>query len=104
MRHVVFATVAAFGLMAGAAMAQDVGYDATAPRPPIPGPAFTPIRPMPSPPLHPAAGRGSVPAGAATSSSTLVTGVNGSARQTKIFAATAAQSPRKPVPDDKHTG
>ena len=89
MKHVLFATVAAFGLMAGAAMAQDVAYDVTAPRPPIPGPAFTAIGPMPSP---------------ATSSSTLVTGVNGSTRQTKNFAATAAQSPRKPVPEDKHTG
>ena len=100
MKHVLFATVAAFGLMAGAAMAQDVGYDVTAPRPPIPGP---------------------VPTGAATSSSTLVTGVNGSTGQTGTpgfnlaspsviaipptnFAATAAQSPRKPVPDDKPPG
>jgi hypothetical protein len=99
MKHVLFATVAAFGLMAGAAMAQDVDY-VTTPRPHIPS---------------------QVPTGAATYSSTLVTGVDGSTWQTSTpgfyfaspsviaippsnFAATAAQSPRKPVPDDKHPG
>jgi hypothetical protein len=99
MKHVLFATVAAFGLMAGAAMAQDVDY-LTTPRPHMPS---------------------QVPTGAATYSSTLVTGVDGSTWQTSTpgfyfaspsviaippsnFAATAAQSPRKPVPDDKHPG
>ena len=98
MKHVLFATVAAFGLMAGAAMAQDVDY-VTTPRPHIPS---------------------QVPTGAATYSSTLVTGVDGSTWQTGTpgfyfaspsvpipppnFAATAAQSPRKPAPDDKHPG
>src|SRR6202790_4363693 len=99
MEHVLFATVAAFGLMAGAAMAQDVDY-VTTPRPHMPS---------------------QVPTGAATYSSTLVTGVDGSTWQTNTpgfyfaspsviaipppnFAATAAQSPRKPVPDDKHPG
>jgi hypothetical protein len=100
MKHVLFATVAAFGLMAGAAMAQDVAYDVTAPPPHMPSP---------------------VPTGKATYSSTLVTGVDGSTWQTGTpgfyfaspsviaippsnFAATAAQTPRKPVPDDKHPG
>ena len=99
MEHVLFATVAAFGLMAGAAMAQDVDY-VTTPRPHMPS---------------------QVPTGAATYNSTLVTGVDGSTWQTNTpgfyfaspsviaipppnFAATAAQSPRKPVPDDKHPG
>jgi hypothetical protein len=98
MKHVLFATVAAFGLMAGAAMAQDVDY-VTTPRPHMPS---------------------QVPTGAATYSSTLVTGADGSTWQTDTpgfyfaspsviaippnFAATAAQSPRKPVPDDKHPG
>ena len=100
MKHILFATVAAFGLMAGAAMAQDVGYDVTIPPPPMPRP---------------------VPTGKATHSSTLVTGVDGSTWQTGTpgfyfaspnviaippsnFAATAAQTPRKPVPDDKPPG
>ena len=98
MKHVLFATVAAFGLMAGAAMAQDVDM-VTTPTPNVPRTA---------------------PTGAATHSSTLVTGVDGSTWQTGTpgfsfasprviapppnVAATAAQSPRNPAPDDKHPG
>jgi hypothetical protein len=90
MKHVLFATVAAFGLMAGAAMAQDVGYDVTAPRPPIPGPvmpAWPTVSPSPVPSNRPIAPVSARLKAAPTN-----------------FATTAAQSPRKPVPEDKHTG